>query len=164
MSNNFNSNSYERFGRLLFDLRVKAGIAKQSELARRLGVRQQTVSRWERGVSRPRDKELQRIAFVLGADQALLLEAAGFAPLGLAATFDRPFPINALSAESFERFCHYFLEHLYRDGGGRVHRAGSSGHKQDGVDISVIGSFGTHSFQCKRVEEFGPRKVLAAIA
>ena len=163
MSNGTIARTYSGFGRLLLSLRTRAGIPNQAELARRLGITQQTVSRWERGLSRPRDKEIPVLSTVLGADQEALLEAAGYAPTAAAATFDRPFPINALPPENFERFCHYFLERLYRDRGGRAHRAGSAGHRQNGIDISVTGSFGTHTFQCKRVEEFGPQKVRAAI-
>src|SRR5687767_747523 len=131
MSDGLELARYEKFGRLLGTLRARAGIAKQSELARRLRTSQQTISRWERGLSRPRDKEISRIASLLGADQDALFEAAGYAPGATAATFDRPFPLNALSAESFERFCTYLLERLYRDKQGRVHRAGGSGHRQD---------------------------------
>lgn len=101
---------------------------------------------------------------MLGADQDALFEAAGYARGAVAATFDRPFPLNALPPESFERFCAYFLERLYLDKQGRVHRAGGSGHRQDGIDISVTGPFGRHTFQCKRVEEFGQQRVRAAIA
>ncbi len=162
MSNNTPAR-YFTFGALLIQLRTKAGIAGQTELARLLGIRQQTVSRWERGLSRPRDKEIPRLATVLRADQEVLLEAAGYAPAAIPASFDRPFPLNALPPENFERFCHFFLEQLYRDSGGRVHRVGSSGHRQEGADICVTGSFGAHAFQCKRVEEFGPQKVRAAI-
>jgi hypothetical protein len=100
----------------------------------------------------------------LATDQEALFQAAGYSRAAVAASFDLPFPINALPPESFERFCHYFLERLYRDRGGRVHRAGSTGHRQEGIDISVTGSFGRHTFQCKRVEEFGPQKVRTAIA
>lgn len=163
MSNSLDSTTYKSFGQLLTSLRIKAGISKQSDLATRLGVRQQTVSRWERGLSRPRNQEIERLASVLGTRQTEFLEIAGFASATVVATFERPFPVNALSPDSFERFCHYLLEHLYRERGARVHRAGSSGHQQHGLDISVVGSFGTHTFQCKRVEEFGAKKVIAAI-
>ncbi len=155
---------YIAFGRLLAQLRARAGIGTQAELAGRLGITQQTISRWERGLSRPRDKELPLIAGVLATDQDALFEAAGYAPYATAATFDRPFPVNALPPESFERFCTYFLERLYRNTQGHVHRAGGSGHRQDGIDISVTGTFGRHTFQCKRIEEFGPQRVRAAIA
>src|SRR5688572_8701581 len=164
MSNGLGQATYETFARLLTSLRTRAGIGKQAELARRLGISQQTVSRWERGLSRPRDKEIPLLAKVLATDQETLFKAAGYARGAVAATFDVPFPINALPPETFERFCHYFLERLYRDKSGRVHRAGSTGHRQDGIDISVTGPFGTYTFQCKRVEEFGPQKVRAAIA
>lgn len=164
MGNDSERTTYEAFGGLLASLRAKAGIGKQSELARRLGIGQQTVSRWERGLSRPRDKEIPLLATALAVDQQMLFEAAGYARSAVVAAFDAPFPIDALSADSFERFCHYFLERLYREKDGRAHRAGSTGHRQDGIDISVVGPFGTYTFQCKRVEEFGPQKVRKAIA
>ena len=163
MSSNSQTATYARLGGLLMRLRASAGIPKQSELARRLGTTQQTVSRWERGLSRPRDKEIPALANALGADHDELLEAAGYARTAVAATFDRPFPVNALNPESFERFCAFLLERLYRDKRGQVHRAGGSGHRQDGIDILVTGPFGRHTFQCKRVEEFGPQRVRAAI-
>ena len=107
---------------LLVRLRTRAGIGKQSELARLLGVGQQTVSRWERGLSRPRVKEIPKLASVLRADRDVLLEAAGYTNPAVAATFDRPFPINALPPESFERFCHYFLERMYENKRSRSSR------------------------------------------
>src|SRR5438045_2562725 len=59
---------YENFGTRLEKLRIRAGIETQADLARRLGVKQQTVSRWELGTSRPREKELAVIAKQLAAD------------------------------------------------------------------------------------------------
>src|SRR5947209_4234523 len=70
---------YEVFGKLLLDLRKKAGIATQAELARRVKSEQQTVSRWEAGLSRPRDTKMPVIAQVLNADVNELLKAAGYA-------------------------------------------------------------------------------------
>ncbi len=155
---------YFVFGQLLTALRRKSGIGKQAELAKQLGVAQQTLSRWERGFSRPRPKQLALIAALLAADEQALSRAAGYLPSGAGVAFDRPFPVNALSPESFERFCASLLERLYRDRHGEVHRAGTSGHRQDGIDIAVSGTFGRHTFQCKRVNEFGPQKVRAAVA
>src|SRR6185369_16834133 len=114
---------YDEFGKLLVALRKRAGIGKQSELARRLNVRQQTVSRWERGLSRPRHREIPLLATALDTDEEALFRAAGHARRAIAATFDAPFPVDALTPESFERFCHYFLDRLFRDRAGRVHRA-----------------------------------------
>lgn len=155
---------YVELGALICRLRARAGIGKQADLARRLGVAQQTVSRWEQGLSRPRANDLPRLATLLDVGQDELFAAAGYAPDATTATFDQPFPLNALSPDSFERFCAYFLERLYREQGGRVHRAGGKGHRQEGIDIAVSGPFGRHTFECKRVDEFGPKKVLGVIA
>lgn len=154
---------YATFGTLLFRLRQGAGIAQQSDLATRIKTTQQTVSRWEKGISRPRDKQMPLLASVLKADLAELLTAAGYTTRVTVSTFDKPFPVEALSPESFERFCHAFLQKLYSK--ADVHRAGKSGHTQDGLDVEVIFPDETcHTFQCKRVDEFGPSKVRLAVA
>ena len=104
------------FGRRLSAARQAAGIANQAELAALLGVRQQTVSRWEQGLSRPRAAQIPAIATLLRCDMGELLQAAGHVPASEPqATFDQPWPIDALSPGSFERFCTYFLADLYRD-------------------------------------------------
>ena len=55
------------------------------------------------------------------------------------------------------------MQFLYDD--AEVHRAGGSGHTQSGIDIEARFSNGTvFTFQCKRVQEFGPQKVHAAVA
>jgi len=153
---------YARFGALLLTLRQHNGIAHQSELAKLLRTTQQTVSRWEAGLSRPRDKQIPLLAKVLGATSDELLAAAGYTAGQTVAVFDQPFPVDALSPESFERFCFYFLEALYPN--GQVHRAGERGHKQRGIDIEVREKRKTLTFQCKRVTEFGPRKVQLAVS
>jgi hypothetical protein len=67
-------------------------------------------------------------------------------------SFDQPFPIDALTPDSFERFCLYFLKRHYP--GAKVHRLGGPGHAQDGLDIEVVFCNGfRYGFQCKRVEE-----------
>ena len=46
-----------------------------------------------------------------------------------------------------------------------VRRAGSTGHKQDGLDvIAKLPDGKVHSFQCKRHKQFGPADVAKAIA
>ena len=104
---------FRGFGELLVSLRQSAGIGKQVEFAKLVKSTQQTVSRWERGVSRPRDKQLPLIASVLKADIAPLLAAAGYTRRRAIATFDQPFPVDALSPDSFERFCMYLLHKLH---------------------------------------------------
>jgi transcriptional regulator with XRE-family HTH domain len=154
---------YKKFGDFLVQLRRTAGIPHQAELASLLQTSQQTVSRWEAGKSRPRDKEMPIIARVLRADVNQLLAAAGYTTRTIVTSLDQPFPIEALSPDSFERFCMYFLTKLYPS--AKVHRAGKSGHAQYGIDLEVTFSDETcYTFQCKRVEKFGPEKVHATVA
>lgn len=154
---------YVNFGNLLMTLRQQAGIAQQSDLAFLMKTTQQTISRWELGISRPRAKQIPLLASILKADVDQLLTAAGYTANLTVATFDQPFPIDALTPESFERFCLYFLER--RHPAAQVHRAGGSGHTQEGLDVEVIFPDQTcHTFQCKRVHEFGPRKIHAAVS
>lgn len=154
---------YKAFGELLVQLRVKAGLAQQSDLAALLKTSQQTVSRWELGASRPRDKQMPLVASALQGNLDHLLAAAGYTAKAVIAAFDHPFPIDALNPDSFERFCFYLLSQLYPK--AVVHRAGSQGHTQYGLDIEILFSDNTcHTFQCKRTDDFGPRKVKAAIA
>jgi transcriptional regulator with XRE-family HTH domain len=154
---------FETFGQLLGDLRRAARIERQADFALLVQATQQTVSRWEAGLSRPREKQLPLIASVLGTEVDELRVAAGYVVKTAVATFDQPFPVDALTPESFERFCAHLLQRLYRD--ATVHQMGNRGHTQDGTDIVVTLANGdVHSFQCKRTEEFGPQKVHAAVA
>lgn len=156
---------YPKLKAILEPLRARAGIGTQTELASLVGATQQTVSRWEKGESRPREKEIPRLAAVLRADPADLLAAAGYGVGAKVVTsVDKPFPLHGLSPESFERFCFYLLQKLYRGQDAQAHRAGESGHGQGGIDIRVQGRDWLHTFQCKRVVEFGPKRVAAVVA
>nr|WP_018915373.1 helix-turn-helix domain-containing protein [Thiomonas sp. FB-6] len=162
---------YRAFGELLTQRRIEAGFTKQQELAAALGIKQQSVSRWERGLGRPRMSEMPALEKLVKAQPNELLTAAGFAQaptakptVATAATsFDRALPLSALSPETFESFCTALLDRLYRTQHGDVHRYGGAGSKQHGIDIVARGPFGVHSFQCKRVNEFGAQKVHAAV-
>lgn len=162
---------YPALGTLLVSLRKAFGWT-QHEFAARAKVRQQTVSKWEQGVSRPRSKELPNLALLLRAELASLEAAAGYASQeGIqggapgAPTYDVVLPLHFLRPDSFENFCADFLDRYYRDLGGVANRFGGTGSKQHGIDIEVRGpSFGVHSFQCKRVDEFGAQKVHTAVA
>ena len=155
--------AYSTFGRLLLELRRKAGLTSQAEFANLVKSTQQTVSRWESGLSRPRDRQIPLIAGVLKADVADLLAAAGFTGKTAVVSFDQPFPVDGLTPDSFERFCRHLLQAMYPE--ARVEHAGGQGHTQDGLDLSANFPDGTtFSFQCKRVGEFGPQKVRAAVA
>jgi len=161
---------YRAFGELLARLRVAAGFATQQDLATALNVRQQTVSRWEKGLARPRAKEIAALERAVKAKEGELITAAGHnqatAPqeMEFATTIDRPLPLTALTPETFESFSAALLHELYRPLGGIVRRYGGNGHTQEGIDILVTGDFGTHTFQCKRVVEFGAQKVHTAVA
>lgn len=158
-----NPRPYKAFGDFVIRLRLKAGLAQQSDLANQVKARQQTVGRWESGVSRPRDKQMPLLASVLKADLAELLAVAGYTARTAVATFDQPFPIDALNPDSFERFCLYFLSRKYPT--ADVHRVGGQGHTQEGLDVDVNFTDGTYyTFQCKRVDDFGPQKVRTAVA
>lgn len=157
------SAAYLEFGQLLTRLRVAARIERQADFAKMVEATQQTVSRWEAGLSRPREKQIPRIASALGTAPEPLLLAAGYSATTVVASFDQPFPVDALAPETFERLCAHLLQRMYAS--AEVHQAGSRGHTQDGTDVFVTFPDGTkHSFQCKRVEEFGPQKAHTAVA
>ena len=142
-------------------MRQQANIS-QPDVAKRMKVTQQTVSRWEAGLSRPRPTELGSLASLFQFDNNELNAAAGYSSPTTVLTTAQPFPIDALSWENFERFCTYLIEALYPD--AKVHQAGSSGSDQDGLDIKALLADGTStSFQCKRIKQFGPADVLQAI-
>lgn len=152
------------FGTRLQQFRIKAGIETQRELAIAMRVRQQTVSRWEAGTSRPRAKDMLRLAHVLSVSPEDLegVSGRGLDPQTTTVSFDQPFPIDSLSAESFERFCDFFISVLHPT--ADVHRLGGTGHKQDGLDIEAILPNGMiYTYQCKRHQQFGPAKVEAAV-
>ncbi|WP_339030443.1 restriction endonuclease [Bradyrhizobium symbiodeficiens] len=158
-----NPAKYKNFGDILVRLRLAARIERQADLADMLKATQQTVSRWEAGLSRPRENQIPQIANALGVAPEQLMEAAGYSAPTVVASFDKPFPVDALTPDSFERLCAYLLQRMYPD--AAVHRAGGQGHTQDGTDVTVTQPNGAkYSFQCKRVDEFGPQKVHTAVA
>src|ERR1700680_2936297 len=154
---------YPILGQRLVQWRNATGISRQADFAARVKAKQQTISRWEAGQSRPREKHLPLCASVLGVSVDELRAVAGYAAKTVVVTFDQPFPVDALAPETFERFCAYLLQSLYPN--AAVHQMGGRGHTQDGTDTLVTMPNGlVHSFQCKRAEEFGPQKVHTAVA
>jgi len=162
---------YSELGAYIAQRRLEVGIDTQAELARRLGSAQQTVSRWEAGTSRPQTGQIETLAAALGADAEELRGLAGYlaGPVSTPLTrlpnlsFDQPFPLDGMDPTSFERLVADLVQ--ARNADARVHRAGGSGHTQDGIDIEAQWDNGRrHTFQCKRVAEFGPAKVERAVA
>jgi transcriptional regulator with XRE-family HTH domain len=153
---------FMELGNRLKDLREKRGIATQAQLAKQLGFQQQTVSRWEAGISRPRVAQLKTVAGLLQASTKELMDLAGYTDTPVITSFDQPLPLSGLSEESFQRFGHYLLDRLYPS--AKVHPAGTRGHKQHGIDINVELPIGeVHTYQCKRERQFGPAKVIEAV-
>ncbi|MCJ9668532.1 MULTISPECIES: helix-turn-helix domain-containing protein [unclassified Neorhizobium] len=152
---------YDAFGARLAEARIRAGIPKQGDLAKQIGTSQQSVSRWEAGTSRPNLEQITKIAAVVNVHADELAELAAYAPRQTV-TFDRPFPFENLSPESFERFTADLVQGLFP--GAEVYRAGGQGHTQAGIDVTAILVDGRKfTLQCKQAAEFGPKKVTLAI-
>lgn len=145
----------------------------QSDLAKQLGVRQQTVSRWEKGISRPEPAMVRRLAALLpDRTSEEWISLAGHAiqrhnrshhavvvaspPLFAA------LPLSSLSHERFEDFCRDVLAARYAE--ASVNRVGGQGDRQDGIDIEAVFRNGARfGYQCKRHKTFGPKKVTFAV-
>lgn len=159
-----NKTPYHQLGSRIQELRLARGLNSQGELAALLKtVKQQSISRWEKGASRPRQGDLELLAMAIEADLNELKVLAGYSSRPIANTsFDQPFPIDLLPPDIFERFCHHFL-YLLHPTAKSVHRFGATGHKQDGIDLEVLLGDETYTYQCKRREEFGPAQVKKAV-
>jgi len=146
----------------------------QGDLATRLGdIGQQAVSRWETGASRPERKTISRLAQVLELEPEDLLVAAGY----MNPTTDSPreldqpvrptvarLPFDQLSPERFEQFMQELVQMEQGDGETSVHRFGTEGEKQSGVDLVVQRENQiVETVQCKRRKTFGPAHVQAVV-
>lgn len=88
---------HKRFGDELKRLRQVQGISTHTELAKLLGVAQQTVTRWEAGESRPRADQVAVVANALRADPQRLLVVSGHVTEQVTVSFDQPLPLASLS-------------------------------------------------------------------
>ncbi|MCP4383137.1 MAG: helix-turn-helix domain-containing protein [Hyphomicrobiales bacterium] len=142
----------------------------QAELARELDLRQQTVSRWERGESRPQRHVVAKLASLLDLDQRELVALAGYGALA-----DRPvdapppvrprvtvLPVAELSPDRFEELVADLARLLHPE--AHVSRFGAQGHAQHGFDVvAASGGRFPAAYQCKRRERFGPADVWKAV-
>lgn len=165
-----------QLGRLLEGARTRVALS-QGGLAGLLDVSQQTVSRWEQGVSRPRPQLITKLAEVLNLDVAELTAAAGrtISPTASAGRIDGPvddttplrpltpmLPFQRLTAEEFERVVADLMERRYP--GAKVSQLGSQGDDQRGFDVLIVQQDGHRiGIQCKREQQFGPKKVEKAV-
>jgi transcriptional regulator with XRE-family HTH domain len=158
--------------RLVTDGRGRLGI-DQAELGRRVGVGQQTVSRWERGQGRPKRSVAAALATALDLDVDDVLSAAGYFgatadSAGEASLAVRPLvpglPFHELAPDRFEDLCVQVIQHLHPE--GHASRFGGPGEKQSGIDVLVVLVDGTPlaAAQCKRHRQFGPQDVRRAVA
>lgn len=147
----------------LIRLARDAARMEQVELADRMGVRQQAVSGWERGISRPRRGDLQVLCSVLALSLDDVLDAGGYEKEKDSPSQNRllNLPFENLSPEAFEAFCRDLLQ--MRHPRRTAVRNGSSGYKQFGVDVYVDGEGERIGVQCKRHRTFGPSDVKRAI-
>lgn len=153
---------FHAMGLMMAEARVERGFAKQADLAAALGISQQTVSRWEAGASRPRAQQLGHLAKFLGLPMEAFRRLAGYDTPAVA-TFVSPLPTHQLTADAFEQFTREIIQAA--NPSWTVRRAGGPGHTQYGADVVATAPDGTATdYQCKRVEQFGPSQVAAAVA
>ncbi len=165
-----------QLGQVLEGARTRAALSQRA-LAGLLEVSQQTVSRWEHGVSRPRPRLIAKLAEVLSLDVAELTAAAGrtTSPTASAGRTGSPvddtaplrpltpmLPFQRLTAEEFERVVADLMERRYP--GAKVSQLGGRGDDQRGFDILIVQPGGHRiGVQCKREQQFGPKKVEKAL-
>ena len=159
----------EDFSELLRSARVQLGW-DQGQVARHLGVGQQTVSRWERGETCPPKGKAPDIARVLCVEVQQVLDA-----MAISKSASRPSPyrsgrcLPSSHLGCLPRTCSNDSVQTWQLCSIRTltscHGYGSRGHKQYGIDIEICHPEGAPTgIQCKRAEEFGPADVQAAVA
>src|SRR6202035_2516933 len=128
-------------GNLLVSARIRQGLSQEA-VAHLARVKQQTVSRWERGLSRPRGETLRRLAVALDIRESEIEEAVYGAtsdrsPEALPPEPARPLtaklPLGTLTDEQFEEFVADLLERKHPD--ADVHLLGERGDDQKGYDV-----------------------------
>ncbi len=151
---------YVELGNKIKSEREKLGL-EQIELGARINVGQQTISRWEKGNSRPKADVLHKLVEVFAGDINEWLPLAGYRIAKPVRPLVPHLPLENLSQENFELFSRDFVSAL--NPGSDVHRYGAQGHKQDGIDLYAKVADGKLDYQCKRHKQFGPADVEAAV-
>lgn len=121
-----------------------------SELGRKIGVTQQTVSRWASGVSKPSAKYETQLMNILSSNQIF-----SGSSLVVGSVVLQPLPLQSLTPESFEEFCRdLFIYNNYND----MKRFGKKGDRQFGIDL-YSGEYKT-VVQCKQTKKVSFSKSL----
>lgn len=151
---------YAKLGRAIVEARQKVGLATQRDLAVRMNLAQQSVSRWEAGTHRPGLEQIGELARILSLNADDLRHMAGFGAVSGDVTAT-PFPFETLGGEEFEQFVADLAKAYFA--GAAVRRAGKQGHRQDGIDVEVRHPDGSRTvIQCKRTARFGQADVREA--
>ena len=119
---------YIDLGKLIQIERKKRGW-EQADLASRISREQQTISRWEKGNSRPKQDDLLRLVKIFSTDINVWLAKAGYQVEEPDISLSPYLPIHNLSPENFELFCRDLVKALNPI--ADVNRYGTQGHKQD---------------------------------
>lgn len=153
---------FPAFAALLRAARESKGL-DQAAVARHVGLRQQAVSTWERGQSRPRESQLPQLSALLDLELDALRAAGAYenpaVPPGQPRL--RLLPFEQLSDDAFEAFARDLYRGLHPT--WEVTRNGSTGYKQYGVDVFATGHGQRVGVQCKHETKFGPADVKAAV-
>lgn len=148
-------------GKLIETERKKRGW-DQAELAVRVSRKQQTVSRWEKGDSRPTLDDLLKLIELFSVDKGVWYAQAGYEVEEEPDISLAPYlPLQNLSPEKFELFCKAVIGAL--NPGAEVQRYGTQGHKQEGIDLYAKTSASILDYQCKRHKQFGPADIKKAV-
>jgi len=152
---------YSNLGKLIKSEREKRGW-DQSDLAKMLGRGQQTISRWEKGNSRPRQDDVLKLVEILSGDADIWLSKAGYLPKSPDESRAPFLPIYNLTPENFELFSLDLVKAI--NPSAEVHRYGTQGNKQEGIDLYADFSDNTiFDYQCKRHKQFGPADIDEAV-
>ncbi|KKR56133.1 MAG: Helix-turn-helix domain protein [Candidatus Woesebacteria bacterium GW2011_GWF1_40_24] len=152
---------YSSLGKLVEIERKKRGW-EQSELAIRLQRKQQTISRWEHGDSRPALEDLLKLIDLFSVDRDIWFAQAGYEQEEEPDISLAPYlPLQNLGSEKFESFCKAVITALNPN--AEVERYGTQGFKQEGIDLFSRDKNEVLDYQCKRHKQFGPADVKKAI-
>ncbi|TQL42615.1 transcriptional regulator with XRE-family HTH domain [Leucobacter komagatae] len=153
---------YPALAALLRTAREAKGL-DQATVAQHAGLRQQAVSTWERGGSRPRLKQLPQLCSLLELDIVAVRAAGEYEDTKVTPSQSllRLLPFAQLTDEAFEAFVRDLYRGLHPD--WEVTRNGSTGYKQYGIDVFATGKGQRVGIQCKHEKVFGPSDVQAAI-